>query len=88
MFVHPLAAVAERLAELRSAEAAERAAGRAAVVPILAALLAGEPLSPTERGAILLEVLRGWRASAFQIPASLSAPRPPGVVMARNRTLP
>jgi hypothetical protein len=59
MFVSRLAAVAEQLAELRRAEAAERAAERAAVVPLLAALLAGEELTQDERAGLVLEVLRG-----------------------------
>jgi hypothetical protein len=61
MFVDPLAAVAERRSAIAQTLAAERAAERAAVVPLLAALLAGEPLTRDERGAVVLEVLRGWR---------------------------
>lgn len=63
MCVDPLAAAKARAAEIRRAESAQRAADRAAVVPLLAALLAGEPLTAEERGAVVLEVLRGWRAA-------------------------
>jgi hypothetical protein len=63
MFVSPLAAVIARAAALGSTLTAERAAERAAVVPLLAALLAGEPLTREDGGAVVLKVLRGWRAS-------------------------
>ena len=62
--VSPLAAIARRGAELCRTLAAERAAERSAVVPPLAALLAGEPLPQDERWTVALEVLRGWRAAA------------------------
>jgi hypothetical protein len=38
---------------------ARHAAHGSPVVPLLAALLAGEPLTQDERGAMVLEVLRG-----------------------------
>jgi hypothetical protein len=63
MLVDPLAAMKARAAALRRVEAAERAADRAAVAPLLAALLAGEQLTAEERGAVVDEVLRGWRAA-------------------------
>jgi hypothetical protein len=40
---------------------AERAAQCAAVTPILLKLIVGEPLTPEERRAVGLEVLRAWR---------------------------
>ena len=62
VLVTPFAALAERAVAHDPGIAADHAADRAAVVPLLAALLAGEPLTPAEGGAVVLEALQGWRA--------------------------
>lgn len=62
LFVSPIVAPLTRRALADGAAAPERGPQRVAVVPLLAALLAGEPLTREERGVLKLEVLRGWRA--------------------------
>lgn len=61
MFLSPMLDTLTRRALAGDAFIPERAAQRAAVVPLLAALLAGEELTAEERGAVVDEVLRGWR---------------------------
>jgi hypothetical protein len=61
MSASPFPSIEAQRAEIRRTEAAARAADRATAAPALLKLILDEPLTPDERQAVVLEVLRGWR---------------------------